>query len=147
MLPMTTLLLLLLWPLSTPLGLASSSSSSSLEEEEAHPGLDLLPLREEEEEEEVGHGAGAFLMGPPQVPPPPPPPRFLLPRESRSPPLAPLLLPARRCVRVQESCMGRRLPCCDPCAACYCRLFQSNCFCRRFGTRAVGEASLPCGRD
>ncbi|XP_015667677.1 agouti-related protein [Protobothrops mucrosquamatus] len=52
-------------------------------------------------------------------------------REGRSP---------RRCVRVQESCLGHKLPCCDPCATCYCRFFNANCFCKKFST-------FPCGRN
>uniref|UniRef100_A0A670YD03 Agouti-related protein n=1 Tax=Pseudonaja textilis TaxID=8673 RepID=A0A670YD03_PSETE len=53
-------------------------------------------------------------------------------REGRSP---------RRCVRVQESCLGHKLPCCDPCATCYCRFFNANCFCKKFST------TFPCGRN
>ncbi|XP_020653490.1 agouti-related protein [Pogona vitticeps] len=55
------------------------------------------------------------------------------PREERSPP--------RRCVRLQESCLGHRLPCCDPCATCYCRFFNANCFCKRLSN------AFPCGRN
>ncbi|XP_076771891.1 agouti-related protein isoform X2 [Arvicanthis niloticus] len=46
-------------------------------------------------------------------------------RESRSP---------RRCVRLQESCLGQQVPCCDPCATCYCRFFNAFCYCRKLGT-------------
>ncbi|KAM3828789.1 agouti-related protein [Vipera latastei] len=53
-------------------------------------------------------------------------------REGRSP---------RRCVRVQESCLGHKLPCCDPCASCYCRFFNANCFCKKF------SSTFPCGRN
>ncbi|KAK9392865.1 agouti-related protein [Crotalus adamanteus] len=53
-------------------------------------------------------------------------------REGRSP---------RRCVRVQESCLGHKLPCCDPCATCYCRFFNANCFCKKF------SSTFPCGRN
>ncbi|KAJ7312051.1 hypothetical protein JRQ81_006384 [Phrynocephalus forsythii] len=58
-------------------------------------------------------------------------------RESRSPPPP----PPRRCVRLQESCLGHKLPCCDPCATCYCRFFNANCFCKRF------SSAFPCGRN
>ncbi|XP_066493842.1 agouti-related protein [Tiliqua scincoides] len=53
-------------------------------------------------------------------------------REERSP---------RRCVRLQESCLGHKLPCCDPCATCYCRFFNANCFCKKFSN------TFPCGRN
>ncbi|KAM6430755.1 agouti-related protein [Liasis olivaceus] len=47
----------------------------------------------------------------------------------------------RRCVRIQESCLGHKLPCCDPCATCYCRFFNANCFCKKF------SSTFPCGRN
>ncbi|XP_004371546.1 agouti-related protein [Trichechus manatus latirostris] len=53
-------------------------------------------------------------------------------REPRSP---------RRCVRLHESCLGHQVPCCDPCATCYCRFFNAFCYCRKLGT-----ASHPCSR-
>ncbi|XP_006878753.1 PREDICTED: agouti-related protein [Elephantulus edwardii] len=53
-------------------------------------------------------------------------------REPRSP---------RRCVRLQESCLGHQMPCCDPCATCYCRFFNAFCYCRKLGT-----ATHPCSR-
>nr|XP_028595311.1 agouti-related protein isoform X1 [Podarcis muralis] len=53
-------------------------------------------------------------------------------REERSP---------RRCVRLQESCLGHKLPCCDPCATCYCRFFNANCFCKKFSN------TFPCGKN
>ncbi|XP_044116328.1 agouti-related protein [Neovison vison] len=53
-------------------------------------------------------------------------------RESRSP---------RRCVRLHESCLGHQVPCCDPCATCYCRFFNAFCYCRKLGT-----AMNPCSR-
>ncbi|XP_053127482.1 agouti-related protein [Hemicordylus capensis] len=53
-------------------------------------------------------------------------------REERSP---------RRCVRLQKSCLGHKLPCCDPCATCYCRFFNANCFCKKFSN------TFPCGRN
>ncbi|KAI5943153.1 agouti-related protein [Manis javanica] len=53
-------------------------------------------------------------------------------REARSP---------RRCVRLQESCLGHQVPCCDPCATCYCRFFNAFCYCRKLGT-----AMNPCSR-
>ncbi|MEJ1276115.1 agouti-related protein isoform X1 [Cricetulus griseus] len=46
-------------------------------------------------------------------------------RETRSP---------RRCVRLHESCLGQQVPCCDPCATCYCRFFNAFCYCRKLGT-------------
>ncbi|XP_053460179.1 agouti-related protein [Nycticebus coucang] len=53
-------------------------------------------------------------------------------REPRSP---------RRCVRLNESCLGQQVPCCDPCATCYCRFFNAFCYCRKLGT-----AMNPCSR-
>ncbi|VFV29215.1 agouti-related protein [Lynx pardinus] len=53
-------------------------------------------------------------------------------REPRSP---------RRCVRLQESCLGHQVSCCDPCATCYCRFFNAFCYCRKLGT-----ATIPCSR-
>nr|XP_003472066.1 agouti-related protein [Cavia porcellus] len=47
----------------------------------------------------------------------------------------------RRCVRLQESCLGQQVPCCDPCATCYCRFFNAFCYCRKLGT-----ATNPCSR-
>ncbi|XP_029971137.1 agouti-signaling protein 2b [Salarias fasciatus] len=38
--------------------------------------------------------------------------------------------PARRCSRLMESCASH-LPCCDPCASCRCRLFNTICHCWR----------------
>ncbi|KAM4614494.1 agouti-related protein [Discoglossus pictus] len=42
-------------------------------------------------------------------------------REERSP---------RRCVQLLESCVGH-VPCCNPCATCYCRFFNAFCYCRK----------------
>ncbi|XP_053550758.1 agouti-related protein [Bombina bombina] len=42
-------------------------------------------------------------------------------REERSP---------RRCVQLLESCVGH-VPCCSPCATCYCRFFNAFCYCRK----------------
>ncbi|KAM9228375.1 agouti-related protein [Leptosomus discolor] len=53
-------------------------------------------------------------------------------REERSP---------RRCVRLLESCLGQQVPCCDPCATCYCRFFNAFCYCRKIST------SFPCGKN
>ncbi|NXU50157.1 AGRP protein, partial [Turnix velox] len=53
-------------------------------------------------------------------------------REERSP---------RRCVRLLESCLGHQVPCCDPCATCYCRFFNAFCYCRKIGT------NFPCGKN
>ncbi|MEQ2315227.1 hypothetical protein AMECASPLE_019891 [Ameca splendens] len=38
--------------------------------------------------------------------------------------------PARRCGRLMESCSSH-MPCCDPCASCRCRLFNTICHCWR----------------
>ncbi|NXH12859.1 AGRP protein, partial [Bucco capensis] len=53
-------------------------------------------------------------------------------REERSP---------RRCVRLLESCLGQQVPCCDPCATCYCRFFNAFCYCRKI------SSSFPCGKN
>ncbi|NXR42627.1 AGRP protein, partial [Zosterops hypoxanthus] len=53
-------------------------------------------------------------------------------REERSP---------RRCVRLLESCLGQQIPCCDPCATCYCRFFNAFCYCRKIST------TFPCGKN
>ncbi|KGL74727.1 Agouti-related protein, partial [Tinamus guttatus] len=53
-------------------------------------------------------------------------------REERSP---------RRCVRLLESCLGHQVPCCDPCATCYCRFFNAFCYCRKIST------TFPCGKN
>ncbi|XP_069724663.1 agouti-related protein isoform X1 [Phaenicophaeus curvirostris] len=53
-------------------------------------------------------------------------------REERSP---------RRCVRLLESCLGHQVPCCDPCATCYCRFFNAFCYCRKIST------GFPCGKN
>ncbi|NXR68936.1 AGRP protein, partial [Rhadina sibilatrix] len=53
-------------------------------------------------------------------------------REERSP---------RRCVRLLESCLGHQIPCCDPCATCYCRFFNAFCYCRKINT------NFPCGKN
>ncbi|XP_053294661.1 agouti-signaling protein 2b [Pleuronectes platessa] len=47
------------------------------------------------------------------------------PRENSGRPM-----PARRCGRLMESCSSR-VPCCDPCASCRCRLFNTICHCWR----------------
>ncbi|TKS80114.1 Agouti-related protein [Collichthys lucidus] len=41
-----------------------------------------------------------------------------------------LMTPARRCGRLMESCSSN-IPCCDPCASCRCRLFNTICHCWR----------------
>uniref|UniRef100_A0A4X2LVL3 Agouti-related protein n=1 Tax=Vombatus ursinus TaxID=29139 RepID=A0A4X2LVL3_VOMUR len=53
-------------------------------------------------------------------------------REDRSP---------RRCVRLLESCLGHQVPCCDPCATCYCRFFNAFCYCRKIST------NYPCSHN
>ncbi|EDL92383.1 agouti related protein homolog (mouse) [Rattus norvegicus] len=55
-------------------------------------------------------------------------------RESRSP---------RRCVRLHESCLGQQVPCCDLCATCYCRFFNTFCYCRKLGTGTTNLCSRP----
>ncbi|XP_042164216.1 agouti-signaling protein-like [Oncorhynchus tshawytscha] len=40
--------------------------------------------------------------------------------------------PARRCGRLMDSC-APHTPCCDPCASCRCRLFNTICHCWRLG--------------
>uniref|UniRef100_A0A8C4R532 Agouti domain-containing protein n=1 Tax=Eptatretus burgeri TaxID=7764 RepID=A0A8C4R532_EPTBU len=37
----------------------------------------------------------------------------------------------RLCVRLRSPCLGAKVPCCDPCASCYCRFFNAVCYCRR----------------
>ncbi|TWW72841.1 agouti-signaling protein 2b [Takifugu flavidus] len=39
-----------------------------------------------------------------------------------------VLTPIRRCSRLMESC-SQYTPCCDPCASCHCRLFNTICNC------------------
>ncbi|XP_004078940.1 agouti-related protein [Oryzias latipes] len=41
-----------------------------------------------------------------------------------------IMTPARRCGRLMESCSSHT-PCCDPCASCRCRLFNTICHCWR----------------
>ncbi|XP_037537551.1 agouti-signaling protein 2b [Nematolebias whitei] len=41
-----------------------------------------------------------------------------------------VMTPARRCGRLMESCSSH-VPCCDPCASCRCRLFNTICHCWR----------------
>ncbi|XP_059201376.1 agouti-signaling protein-like [Centropristis striata] len=41
-----------------------------------------------------------------------------------------VMTPARRCSRLMESCSSH-VPCCDPCASCRCRLFNTICHCWR----------------
>ncbi|XP_030630610.1 agouti-signaling protein 2b [Chanos chanos] len=40
--------------------------------------------------------------------------------------------PARQCAGLMESCSAHT-PCCDPCAFCHCRLFNTICHCWRLG--------------
>ncbi|XP_010123972.1 PREDICTED: agouti-related protein, partial [Chlamydotis macqueenii] len=49
--------------------------------------------------------------------------------------------PPRRCARLLESCLGHQVPCCDPCATCYCRFFNAFCYCRKIST------NVPCGKN
>uniref|UniRef100_A0A493T0J4 Agouti domain-containing protein n=1 Tax=Anas platyrhynchos platyrhynchos TaxID=8840 RepID=A0A493T0J4_ANAPP len=57
-------------------------------------------------------------------------------RQARFPERSP-----RRCVRLLESCLGHQIPCCDPCATCYCRFFNAFCYCRKIST------NFPCGKN
>ncbi|XP_030015481.1 agouti-signaling protein 2b [Sphaeramia orbicularis] len=53
------------------------------------------------------------------------------PQESRTTKLrTDPMTPARRCGRLMESCSSH-VPCCDPCASCRCRLFNTICHCWR----------------
>ncbi|XP_049453473.1 agouti-signaling protein 2b [Epinephelus fuscoguttatus] len=53
------------------------------------------------------------------------------PQESHTPKhKSNIMTPARRCSRLNESCIPR-VPCCDPCASCRCRLFNTICHCWR----------------
>jgi len=45
---------------------------------------------------------------------------------------SPAQTPARRCAGLMESCSSLT-PCCDPCASCHCRLFNTICHCWRLG--------------
>uniref|UniRef100_A0A4W3K5Q5 Agouti-related protein n=1 Tax=Callorhinchus milii TaxID=7868 RepID=A0A4W3K5Q5_CALMI len=80
------------------------------------PTLPALPL-------EVG--PSAFL--PPLFRTPPRNPSALPPVENRS------ARSPRRCIRHLESCFDYSMPCCDPCATCYCRFFKAICYCRKIG--------------
>ncbi|XP_035392215.1 agouti-signaling protein 2b isoform X2 [Electrophorus electricus] len=40
--------------------------------------------------------------------------------------------PVRRCALLNESCLVNT-PCCEPCASCHCRLFNTICHCWRLG--------------
>ncbi|XP_056328100.1 agouti-signaling protein 2b [Danio aesculapii] len=46
--------------------------------------------------------------------------------------VSPAQTPARRCAGLTESCSSLT-PCCDPCASCHCRLFNTICHCWRLG--------------
>ncbi|KAI9532913.1 hypothetical protein NQZ68_027382 [Dissostichus eleginoides] len=53
------------------------------------------------------------------------------PPESRTPKhKSNAMSPARRCGRLMENCSAY-VPCCDPCASCRCRLFNTICHCWR----------------
>ncbi|XP_037642488.1 agouti-signaling protein 2b [Sebastes umbrosus] len=54
-----------------------------------------------------------------------PPQEKNTPKNKSNPPT-----PARRCGRLMESC-STHVPCCDPCASCRCRLFNTICHCWR----------------
>uniref|UniRef100_A0A3Q3WZ85 Agouti domain-containing protein n=1 Tax=Mola mola TaxID=94237 RepID=A0A3Q3WZ85_MOLML len=53
--------------------------------------------------------------------------RKTAPPQGRHIPMNPMT-PARRCSRLMESC-APHMPCCDPCASCRCRLFNTICHC------------------
>ncbi|KAI1901349.1 hypothetical protein AGOR_G00033440 [Albula goreensis] len=53
------------------------------------------------------------------------------PKQPKVPP-APPAVPPQRCPRVMESCVPQ-VPCCDPCATCHCRFFNTICYCWRIG--------------
>ncbi|KAG7227138.1 hypothetical protein INR49_013936 [Caranx melampygus] len=44
--------------------------------------------------------------------------------------------PVRRCGHLMESCSSR-VPCCDPCASCRCRLFNTICHCWRMNHQCL----------
>uniref|UniRef100_UPI0037E97020 agouti-signaling protein 2b n=1 Tax=Semicossyphus pulcher TaxID=241346 RepID=UPI0037E97020 len=50
-----------------------------------------------------------------------------------------LMTPARRCGRLMESCSSN-VPCCDPCASCRCRLFNTICHCWRMNPLCIKKA-------
>ncbi|XP_031710924.1 agouti-signaling protein 2b [Anarrhichthys ocellatus] len=53
------------------------------------------------------------------------------PQESHTPKnKSNVMTPARRCGHLMESC-STHVPCCDPCASCHCRLFNTICHCWR----------------
>ncbi|XP_047445618.1 agouti-signaling protein 2b [Mugil cephalus] len=63
--------------------------------------------------------------------------RRLFARQKISPPQQscnlkqkPNFTPARRCSHLMENCSSY-VPCCDPCASCRCRLFNTICHCWR----------------
>ncbi|KAF3858736.1 hypothetical protein F7725_011937, partial [Dissostichus mawsoni] len=57
--------------------------------------------------------------------------KFSPPPESRTPKhKSNTMSPARRCGRLMENCSAY-VPCCDPCASCRCRLFNTICHCWR----------------
>ncbi|KAJ8011258.1 hypothetical protein DPEC_G00056280 [Dallia pectoralis] len=46
--------------------------------------------------------------------------------------------PGWRCGRLMESC-AQHTPCCDPCASCRCRLFNTICHCWRLGPQCPNK--------
>ncbi|XP_071764140.1 agouti-signaling protein 2b [Centroberyx gerrardi] len=61
--------------------------------------------------------------------------RISPPQGSQIPKLKPdAVTPARRCGRLMENCSSH-VPCCDPCASCRCRLFNTICHCWRMGPK------------
>ncbi|KAA0718925.1 hypothetical protein E1301_Tti007758 [Triplophysa tibetana] len=61
--------------------------------------------------------------------------RFLSQRHHPKPrpeALSAVQTPARRCGGLMENCSSVT-PCCDPCASCHCRLFNTICHCWRLG--------------
>ncbi|KAG8521716.1 Agouti-related protein [Galemys pyrenaicus] len=100
------------------------------------PGLGLRPMlkRTSAEQAEEALLQEAKALAEADAMRRPPPLQVLDPqgREPRTP---------RRCVRLHESCLGHQVPCCDPCATCYCRFFNAFCYCRK-----LGAAANPCSR-
>ncbi|KFV71055.1 Agouti-related protein, partial [Dryobates pubescens] len=106
----------------------------SAEPEGALPRLEGMAL---EVQEANGDLVQRGSVSQPQVMPPEPPCRH--PRGQEQPSLCsggsldPNML--------LESCLGQQVPCCDPCATCYCRFFNAFCYCRKI------SSSFPCGKN
>ncbi|KAK0131182.1 Agouti-related protein [Merluccius polli] len=46
------------------------------------------------------------------------------------------VMPVRRCSRLMENC-STYIPCCDPCASCRCRLFNTICHCWKMSLQCI----------